>query len=124
MIFFDQIATWARAGESETQEFKRTTGQRREAARTICAMLNHRGGRVLFGVEPDGRVVGQQVSDHTIEEVGQELREIEPPVFPTIERVVVSGEREVLVIAVGPGHSQPCTHRGQPYRRVGTTNQT
>jgi ATP-dependent DNA helicase RecG len=37
----DQIATWAAAGESETQEFKRSTGQRREAARTLCAMLNH-----------------------------------------------------------------------------------
>ena len=27
-------------GESETLEFKRTTGQKREAARTLCAMLN------------------------------------------------------------------------------------
>jgi len=45
----EQIAALAAAGESETQEFKRSTGQRREAARTLCAMLNHRGGRVLFG---------------------------------------------------------------------------
>ncbi|MBI5366512.1 MAG: hypothetical protein HZA54_05715 [Planctomycetes bacterium] len=42
----DQIATWAASGESETLEFKRTTGERREATRTRCAMLNHRGGRV------------------------------------------------------------------------------
>lgn len=123
MTSHDQIAAWGAAGESETQEFKRTTGQRREAARTLCAMLNHRGGRVLFGVEPDGRVSGQQVSDHTVEEVAQELREIEPPVFPAIERVGVGGGREVLVVAVGPGNSQPYTHRGQAYRRVGTTNQ-
>ncbi len=123
MTSLDQIATWAAAGESETQEFKRTTGQRREAARTLCAMLNHRGGRVIFGVEPDGRVVGQQVSDRTVEEIAQEIREIEPPVFPTIERVAAGGGREVLVVAVGPGHSQPYTHRGQAYRRVGTTNQ-
>ncbi len=45
----EQIATLAAAGESETVEFKRTTGERREATRTLCAMLNHRGGRVLFG---------------------------------------------------------------------------
>lgn len=82
MISEDQITAWAAAGESDTQEFKRATGQRRDAARTLCAMLNHRGGRVLFGVEPDGRASGQQVSDHTLEEIARELREIEPPVFP------------------------------------------
>ncbi|HAZ60099.1 MAG TPA: hypothetical protein DCY89_00835 [Gammaproteobacteria bacterium] len=108
---FDQIMTWAAAGESETQEFKRSTGQRREAARTLCALLNHRGGRVLFGVEPDGRVTGQQVSDHTLEEIAQELREIEPPAFPAIERVVVGDGHEVRVMSVGTGHSQPYTHR-------------
>jgi ATP-dependent DNA helicase RecG len=120
----DQIAAWAGAGESETQEFKRPAGQRREAARTICAMLNHRGGRVLFGVEPDARVVGQQVSDHTLEEVVRELHEIEPPVFPSIERVAVTGGREVLVVSVDAGHSQPYSFRGQAFRRVGATNQT
>jgi ATP-dependent DNA helicase RecG len=52
-------------------------------------MLNHRGGRVLFGVESHGGVSGQQVSDHTLEDIAQELREIEPPVFPSIERVAV-----------------------------------
>jgi ATP-dependent DNA helicase RecG len=123
MISNDQISAWAVSGESEMQEFKRTSGQRREAARTLCAMLNHRGGRVLFGVEPDGRVVGQQVSEHTLEEIAQELREIEPPVFPAIDRVAVSRGREVLVVSVGSGHGQPYTHRGQAYRRVGATNQ-
>ena len=47
-----QIEAVVKSGESETLEFKRTTGERREAARTLCAMLNHRGGRVLYGVEP------------------------------------------------------------------------
>jgi ATP-dependent DNA helicase RecG len=119
----DGLLEAARLGESETQEFKRSTGQRREAARALCAMLNHRGGRVLFGVEPDARVVGQQVSDHTLEDVVQELREIEPPVFPTIERVALGAGREVLVVSVDAGHSQPYSIRGQAFRRVGATNQ-
>ena len=46
-------------GESEILECKATTGTRREVAATVCAMLNDRGGHVLFGVAPDGRVVGQ-----------------------------------------------------------------
>jgi ATP-dependent DNA helicase RecG len=123
MISLADLTTWAAAGESETLELKRTTGQRREAAHTLCAMLNHRGGRVLFGVEPDGRVLGQQVSDHTLAEIAQELREIEPPVFPTIDRVAVGGGREVIVVSVSVGQSQPYSYRGHAYRRVGTTNQ-
>ena len=45
----DQIAALALNSESETLEFKKTTGTRREAAWTLCAFLNQRGGQVLFG---------------------------------------------------------------------------
>ena len=123
MISVNEVTAWAASGESETLELKRTTKHRREATRTVCAMLNHRGGRVLFGIESGGRVVGQQVSDHTLEEVAQELAEIDPPVFPTIDRVPVAGGREVLVVSVSVGHSQPYSYRGRAYRRVGATNQ-
>jgi ATP-dependent DNA helicase RecG len=119
----EQIAALATAGESETLEFKRSTGERREAARTLCAMLNHQGGQVLFGIETDGRVVGQQVSDRTLEEVAQELREIDPPTFPTIDRVHLGNGREVLVVSVSAGQNRPYSYRGQAYRRVGNTSQ-
>jgi len=33
------------------------------------------GGRVVFSVEPGGRITGQMVSDHTLEEVAQDLTE-------------------------------------------------
>lgn len=83
----DHVATLAASGESETLECKTTSGGRREAAGTVCAMLNQRGGHVLFGVTPAGEVVGQQVSERTIEQIGAEVRRIEPPAFPTVERV-------------------------------------
>ncbi len=119
----EQVAAWVSGGESETLEFKGTTSQRRAASQALCAMLNHRGGRVLFGVEAGGRVIGQQVSDHTIEEVAQELREIDPPAFPSIERVSQANGLEVLVVSVSTGHNRPYSYRGQAYRRVGNTNQ-
>jgi ATP-dependent DNA helicase RecG len=117
-----QIEDLARSGESETLEFKRTTGERREATRALCAMLNHRGGRVLFGVQPDGRVLGQQVSDHTLEEVAQEIRELDPPAFPTVERVDLGNGHEVLVVTVTQGPVRPYGYKGQPYKRVGNTS--
>lgn len=123
MISLADIESLVRSGESETLEFKRTTGERREAARTICAMLNHRGGRVIFGVEPDGRIAGQMVSDRTVEEVAQELGEIEPPVFPSIERLNLTEKFQLLVVTAQPGSGQPYSYRGHAYRRVGNTSQ-
>ena len=116
-----QIAEWAAAGESETLEFKKTTGERRRATKSLCAMLNHRGGRVLFGVDPEGNVNGQQVSDHTVEEVSAEIQRIEPPVFPAIERIPVGSDREVLLVSVSQGYMKPYTYKGTAYRRVGNT---
>lgn len=122
MMTVADIESWVRGGESETLELKRTTGERREAARTICAMLNHRGGRVIFGVEPDGRLIGQMVSDRTVEEVAQELGEIEPPVFPSIERVDFAEGRQLLVVTAQAGSGQPYAYHGHAYRRVGNTS--
>jgi ATP-dependent DNA helicase RecG len=122
MMTLAAIESWVRGGESDTLELKRTTGERREAARAICAMLNHRGGRVIFGVEPDGRMIGQMVSDRTVEEVAQELGEIEPPMFPIIERIDFTEGRQLLAVTVQAGSGQPYSYRGQAYRRVGNTS--
>ena len=82
----------AQGGETELLEFKRTTGERREGTSSLCAMLNHRGGHVVFGVAPDGKVLGQQVSDHTIEELAQEIARVDPPGFPAIDCLLL-GDR-------------------------------
>ena len=41
----DYITTLTNSGESETLEFKATTGTRREAAMNVCAFLNQRAVR-------------------------------------------------------------------------------
>ena len=74
VLRYQDIATLAASGESETLEFKETTGTRREAARTACAFLNQSSGQALFGVTRAGVVAGQQVSKRTIEELNAELR--------------------------------------------------
>ena len=117
----DEIKTLTTVGESETLEFKETTGTRREATMTVCAFLNQGGGQVLFGVTQAGAVVGQQVSERTIEELSAELRQIDPPAFPTVERVPVGDDREVIVVSTGQGVSRPYSYRGSAYRRVGNT---
>ncbi len=117
----EQITNMVAAGESETLEFKSSTGARREAAKTVCAMLNQNGGHVLFGVQPYGKVIGQHVGEVTIEQVSAELRRIDPPAFPAIERVRVCGAHEVVAISVSRGQGGPFMYRGSAYRRVGNT---
>ena len=118
----NQIGVLATEGESETLEFKKTTGERREAAKTMCAMLNTRGGRIVFGITKEGSVAGQQVSDQTIEDVSAEIQRIDPPTFPTIDRIPLGGGRQAIVVSVNQGPMRPHTYRNISYRRVGNTN--
>jgi ATP-dependent DNA helicase RecG len=118
----DQILADAQAGESEILEFKRSTGEQRAGMHALTAMLNHRGGRVIFGVEDDRRVIGQQVGERTLEDLAQEIGQIEPPVFPAIERVAVGDGRELIIVSVPQGAGRPYSHRNIAYRRVGNVN--
>ena len=48
-------------GESETLEFKRSTAELDQVVQTVAALANTRGGRVLIGVGPDGRITGVDI---------------------------------------------------------------
>lgn len=85
MITIDQIAALAAACEAETLEFKKTIKTLRYAIRKICSFLNQSDGQVVFGVTPTGVVVGQQVSERTIEELYAVFRQIDI-VGPAAER--------------------------------------
>ena len=116
-----QIAALVAGGESETLEFKNTTGTRREAVMTMCAFLNQSGGYVLFGVTPEGTAVGQKTGQRTIEELSDEIARIEPPAFPTVDRIRIQDDREVIAVSVDQGPVKPYLYRGAAYCRVGNT---
>ena len=107
-------------GESDRTELKKSTGQRTEATKTICAMMNGLGGFVLFGVMDNGDITGQQVSGKTLEDITEEIRRIEPPALPDIETVPLKGGKAVVVVRV-PGGGGPYTYDGRAYMRHGPT---
>ena len=53
---------------------------------------------MLFGVTDKGEIVGQQVATSTLEDVANELRRIEPPIFPDIETVALKGGNAVIAL--------------------------
>ena len=116
-----ELETVVSGGESAQVEFKATTGQRTDGAKTICAMLNGAGGFVFFGVADDGAIRGMTVTTATVDDVTREIRKIEPHPALTPDRVSLASGRDVIVVSV-PGHvGGPFTYDGRPYVREGSS---
>lgn len=109
-------------GESRTVEFKRSTGELREAMQTLCAFANGDGGRVLVGVRPEGKIVGQQISEQTRHEIAAAGERFEPPIEVAAETLDTEPGRVVLVLSVvGISDSVPFTYEGRAFERVDNT---
>lgn len=118
----NELERLVKEGESETVEFKKSTAQLRRAMETLCGMLNGAGGWVLFGVTPQGCIVGQQISDSTLREVAEVIRHLEPPATITQTRINIGDGKEVLVLeACSDPTQRPYVFDGRPYQRVGPT---
>jgi ATP-dependent DNA helicase RecG len=118
----EELKNLATKGESENLEFKKSTGQRTEAAKTVCALLNGLGGFIIFGVSDRGEVIGQQVTNKTLEDIAIELRRIEPPAFSEIKTIAVEDDRKAILVRV-EGEYGTYTYDGRPYLRHGSTTQ-
>lgn len=108
-------------GESDKVEFKKSTGQRTEGAKTVCAMLNGQGGFVFFGVTDAGEIRGQEVTARTVEDLIHEMRRIEPQPLLSPERVPLGDGREVIVVSVPGRGGGPYIYDSRPYVRQGPT---
>lgn len=113
-----KLAELVAASESATLEFKKSTAEKDRACRTLCAFANGQGGRVLFGVTPAGKIVGQSITDRTLEELAQELQNFEPPITIHVQRLPAPGALEVLELIVERNPRGPVSYRGVPYERV------
>ena len=85
--------------ENEMLEFKKSTGELKEAMNSISAILNkHQHGEIYFGVKPDGTVVGQVVTEESLREVSQKIRNsIEPRIYPEVKKVILDGRECIYV---------------------------
>lgn len=109
--------------ESEFVEFKKSTGEHKEALQAISAMLNKHGrGELYFGVKDDGEVIGQEISDATLRQVASWMSDkIEPTVFPTVERLETEKGLQYVRVEFS-GLSAPYSADGRYFTRVGTSN--
>jgi Putative DNA-binding domain len=109
-------------GESETVEFKKSLAETDTALRTLSAFASQDGGTVLFGVSPNGKVVGLVLGFDSLERLSQAIQsKIEPRIFPR----VIAHELENLTICSVTVRADGRVHsaEGRYYARVGRTTQ-
>jgi predicted HTH transcriptional regulator len=98
-------------GEGETLEFKKRTTHPSRISRTLASLANAHGGRILVGVEDNGRLVGVRDAEEERYLLLQAAEHyVDPPLTLRLEEVE-DADRVVLVVTVAPSAHKP--HRAR-----------
>ena len=122
----DDIKKLIGSDESRTLELKKTTGELKDGMHSACAFLNTEGGWLIFGVAPKSlKIIGQEVTDQTQQEIAQALAGLEPAVDVRVVYVDVPDYPGNQVIAMRfegwVWGERPHTFHGCPYYKVEST---
>ena len=117
----DQVTAIIQNGESHTIEFKKSTAQLKPAFESVCAFLNSNGGIVLIGISDNGKIVGQDISDSTRQEIAREINKIEPPAQLNISYVSLKSDKYIILIEANAGKHAPYIYDGRAFERSQTT---
>ncbi len=113
-------------GENSGVEFKRDDIRPEQLAKEVVAMANFQGGKVLLGVEDDGKISG--IQRPKIEEWVMNIMQdkIHPIILPFYEEIKIDNDKSVAVISFPQGISKPYVVRDngreEIYVRVGSTS--
>ena len=122
----DDIKSIIETDETRILELKKTTGELKDGMHTACAFLNTDGGWLIIGVPPKSlKIVGQQVTDSTRQEIANALAGLEPAIDVKVEYIDVPEHpgNQVIAMHFDPwvwGHV-PYTCNGRPYYKVEST---
>lgn len=104
--------------ETEILEFKKSTSEMKDAVKSIVAILNkHGSGKLIFGVNSKGKVLGLEVSEKTLRDISQKIsNSIEPKIFPKV--YVKEIENKTCIVVEFSGEDNPYYAFGRAYLRV------
>ena len=112
--------------ETDSVEYKESTGQLERGMETLCAFLNKEGGTVLFGVNDNKKIIGQEVADTTKRNIADAISRLEPTAAVQISYIPLPGsDRKVIALHVEDARfSRPYSYKGRPYIRVESVTTT
>lgn len=101
--------------ESETVEFKESTGELKEGIKSIASMLNkNKHATLYFGITNKGKAIGQEASDKTLRDISQAISfNIEPAIIPTITALDGPSENLKIIKIEANGSDIPYSAYGQ-----------
>ncbi len=109
-----------RSGESEIVEFKASFGK--EVIITLSARANTKGGKVVAGVDNNGRPTGIDIGPETERRYLNEIKVATyPQIIPGITPVEIKG-KNVLVFEISEYPVKPVSYKNRYYKRVGNSN--
>ncbi len=106
--------------ESETIELKKSISSLDNSIKTICAFLNNKGGDIYFGIDNNGKVIGQIGTDANLKKISQKIRhKIKPGIVPDIKELKLDG-KAIIKVTVKSHNSSIYYCKGIAYTRCGS----
>lgn len=107
-------------GETDVLEFKKSFGQ--EVIVSLSAFANTKGGSVLIGVDDDGKIIGVNIAEETIQNWINEIKQKTDPCIVSDADVIVVNKKSVVVFSVKEFPVKPVSVQGRYYKRVSNSN--
>jgi ATP-dependent DNA helicase RecG len=105
---------------SESNNLELKESYTRSYIKTVCAFANERDGRVIFGVNDEGEVIGLDDSKDVRERIEQAIQSNIVPI-PNFELETQKvDDKEIVVLTVFQGAEVPYAFDGKFYKRVDT----
>lgn len=110
-----------RGGEDTFLELKVKLSNTEKITQEIVAMANTGGGVIVFGVNDQLRIEGVDNPESVQEELVRICREdIEPPLFPFVDRIAFDNGRRIVALEVEGKRRPYRTRDGRIYLRIGS----
>lgn len=100
MLASEEIISLIQSGEGFNLEFKRKVQP--DLGREICAFANAKGGRILIGVEDNGKICGYNDANRERSNIQLIARNCDPPIEINLESAA-----QVMIVDVPEGNNKP-----------------
>jgi predicted HTH transcriptional regulator len=101
-----QLLMWIQEGEGLQQDFKKTISSQIKIAKTIVSFANTRGGRIIIGVNDQGKITGIK-SDEEIFMIEGAATFYAKPEVPVEFHLFEVQNKSVLVIEIPESQNKP-----------------
>lgn len=101
-----QLMMWIQEGEGVFQDFKKTISSQIKIAKTLVAFANTRGGRLIIGVNDQGKITGIK-SEEEIFMIEGAAEFFSKPSIPVEFHIYEFQNKSVLVVEVPESNQKP-----------------